>query len=306
MLWLSAALAAIAFSLSSTVRGETERTSTEIDGLRSYYLAVGGVYRAAFELLWSVTTPDKRMIPKGSVAVNYEFPSGDVRVEFIPEAAKLDVNKAPVEQLTRLVAALGVDPMRAQEIAQGIDARRGGSGGLGIPDITPTFQPSHASFQEIEELLAVTGVTPDIFYGTYVPGTGAPGEAGLEPRGGLLDCLSVYGSNGQVDANTASPAVLAAIGLSPYAVSAIVEHCRQTPFTAEDLPGFAQSVGADMSKLRVEGHSMVTIRATARLRNADGKPSDLKRTVAAVVKYVGPGADFPIHFVRWYDTAWSY
>ena len=32
--WLSAALAAIAFSLSSTVRGETERTSTAVDGLR--------------------------------------------------------------------------------------------------------------------------------------------------------------------------------------------------------------------------------------------------------------------------------
>src|SRR5690349_12993153 len=182
VLWLSAALAAIAFSLSSTVRGETERTSTEIDGLRSYYLAVGGVYRAAFELLWSVATPDKRMIPKGSVAVNYEFPSGDVRVEFIPEAAKLDVNKAPVEQLNRMLVALGVDPVRAQEIAQAIDARRGGSGSLGIPAITPTFQPSQASFQEIEELLGVTGVTPDIFYGTYVPGAGASGEAGLEPR----------------------------------------------------------------------------------------------------------------------------
>jgi len=36
VLWLSAALAAIAFSLANTVRGETERASTAVDGLRSY------------------------------------------------------------------------------------------------------------------------------------------------------------------------------------------------------------------------------------------------------------------------------
>ena len=57
VLWLSAALAAIAFSLSSTVRGETERTSTAVDGLRSYYLASGAIERASLELLWTVTKP---------------------------------------------------------------------------------------------------------------------------------------------------------------------------------------------------------------------------------------------------------
>src|ERR1039458_8186869 len=60
VLWLSAALAAIAFSLSSTVRGETERASTAVDGLRSYYLASGAIERASLELLWTTTSPDKR------------------------------------------------------------------------------------------------------------------------------------------------------------------------------------------------------------------------------------------------------
>src|SRR5687767_15495095 len=59
VLWLSAALAAIAFSLSSTVRGETERTGTGVDSLRSYYLAVGAVQRASVELLWGVTRPGR-------------------------------------------------------------------------------------------------------------------------------------------------------------------------------------------------------------------------------------------------------
>src|SRR5580704_10839786 len=60
VMWLSAALAAIGFSLAGTVRGETERMSTELDGLRSYYLAAGGIERATLELLWSVTAPNQR------------------------------------------------------------------------------------------------------------------------------------------------------------------------------------------------------------------------------------------------------
>ena len=58
VLWLSAALAAIGFSLASTVRGEAERTSTAVDSLRSYYMAQGAVQRCLLELLWSITYPE--------------------------------------------------------------------------------------------------------------------------------------------------------------------------------------------------------------------------------------------------------
>jgi type II secretory pathway component PulK len=54
VLWLSAALAAIGFSLATTIHGETERTSTALDGLRSYYLAAAGIDRAAVEALWGI------------------------------------------------------------------------------------------------------------------------------------------------------------------------------------------------------------------------------------------------------------
>ena len=56
VLWISAALAAVSFSLANTVRGETDRTSTVIDDVRGYYLATGAIDRAAVELLWSVPT----------------------------------------------------------------------------------------------------------------------------------------------------------------------------------------------------------------------------------------------------------
>ena len=151
VLWVSAALAAIAFSLSSTVRGETERTATAVDGLRSYYLASGGVWRAAYELLWSVAQPGKRIIPQYSNRVDYTFPAGTVRVEIIPEASKLNVNLARPEELYRLGLALGLDPERAREVALGIaDWRSPSAPGASPLDsyylaLTPSFRARHAS-----------------------------------------------------------------------------------------------------------------------------------------------------------------
>jgi general secretion pathway protein K len=293
VLWLSAALAAIAFSLSTTVRGEADRAGTSLDGLRAYYLASGAIQRCSMELLWSVMAPDKRKIPRGATLVHYNFPTGDVEVEITPETAKLDVNSASAADLYRLGMALGLEPTQAQQIATGIDAWRHPVNPGGFP----TFQPSRTSFQEIEELLEVPGVTPEVFYGTYVRE-----EDRLVARPGLVDCLSVFGAKDRVDANTASPAVLGAVGIPPYAVGALLARRKVSPLSESDLNDFMQSVGTSRARLRVEGNSIVTMRATARLRLDNGQFSDLKRIVSAQVKYMPPGFDSPIHILRWYDA----
>ena len=109
-----------------------------------------------------------------------------------------------------------------------------------------------------------------------------------------------------LDANTASPAALAAVGLNPYAVGALVERRAKAPLTAGELVAFMQQVGAPSNRLQVEGHSIITLRGTARLKMPDGQLSDLKRTVAAQCKYLQPGAKSAVNVLRWYDTAWSY
>jgi general secretion pathway protein K len=312
VLWLSAALAAIAFSMSLTVRSETERTATAVDDLRSYYLASGGVEKATMELLWSAAYgAQTRLIPKGSSSIDYEFPSGLAHVEILPEAGKLNVNKASPEDLYNLLTALGVDPARATTIADAIvDWRSAGAGGSPFDSyylsMTPSFQAPHASFEEIEELLLVKGVTPDLFYGTWAPAGNNDPLAGsrLVRHAGLNDCLTVYGSDARVDVNSADPAVLAAMGVSGAAIQAIVAHRQEAPNDA-DMLGFAQSVGAGGGRLRSEGNAMVTFRSTARLRLPNGQLSDLRRTVAAQVKYLPFGSEVPYYVLRWYDTAWS-
>jgi general secretion pathway protein K len=309
VLWVSAALAAIAFSLSNTVRGETDHTSNAVDGLRCYYLAQGAVWRTADEMLWSVQMAQNPKIKHGAPFVDYRLPSGLVHVEIIPETAKLNVNSATPDDLYRLGVALGLDPSRARQVALGIVARRTPSQ-TAVPvnlSAPSSFQAHPASLEEIEELLLVPGITPDIFYGTYTPADPETDGQGprLIPHPGLVDCLSVFGSQDRFDVNTASPAVLLAIGVSPQVVSSLVERRRTAPFTEQQLGSLLPSLGGNGGRLRVGGNSIVTLRATARLVLADGQLSDLKRTVAAQIKFMPMGFDAPIHVLRWYDTAWS-
>jgi general secretion pathway protein K len=103
VLWLSAALSAIAYSLANTVRGEIERTSTEVDGLRSYYLARAGIDRAILYMQWGDATPLNAPFKykRGTPLLPFSFPSGRALVEVIPETAKLNINSAPPLELVR-------------------------------------------------------------------------------------------------------------------------------------------------------------------------------------------------------------
>ena len=81
------------------------------------------------------------------------------------------------------------------------------------------------------------GITPDIFYGTYVPVPDAElgGGPRLAPRAGLADCLSVFGSVQQVDANTAwSPADAVRVlrQIEPLGIELV-----EQPVPREDLAG---------------------------------------------------------------------
>ena len=308
VLWISAALSAIAFSVSATVREETDRVSTAADGLRAWYLATGSVQRAIQWMCWG----DQYRTPDGKVRfyqwkmprLTMTFPSGDAIVEMIPESAKMNINQATPDDLTRIVAAVSGDPAGAPQIAAAIiDWRSGAFPGTFdsfYQSLNPTFRARHSSFQEIEELLQVHGVTPELFYGNYV----ADAQGRLYSSGGLRDCLSVWGSAGPYDANTAAPALLQALGIPPAGVQAIVQARLAAPFRNM---GEVAALGYSTPRLGVGGNVIWTLRGTARLRRPDGTPSEVVRTAAAVVKMLDPQyfPGNPVHVLRWYDDAWS-
>lgn len=312
VLWLSAALSAIAFTVASTVRGETERASTDVDELRSRYLAAGAIDRALLYIEWGPNFKDKNGVSKYFQApmplLRFQFPTGAANVEIIPETAKLNVNTARPTELGRLLLALGVNEGLAQTIVAGIlDWRSPSPGGSFTQfdqyylSLNPSFRSRHASFQEIEELLVVQGVTPDLFYGSYTHDA----QGKLVGRAGLRDCLSVFGSTGALDANTVQPAVMQAIGIDPGSAAAIVAYRNNT------LIKNTQQIGAFLGDKNLAGRlgvgisSMATLRATARLRLANGQYSDAQRSVEALVKFIGPAVEPPYHVMRWYDTGVS-
>jgi general secretion pathway protein K len=300
VLWLSAVLAAIGFSLASTVRGEAERAATSVDATRGYYLATGAIQRAILYTLWGRN-------PAGVLP----FPSGEAFVEVIPEAAKFNINTATPQDLFRLLENLGVSSERARTIVMAIVDWRSPSQGLSPFDqhylsLTPSFRARHASFEEIEELLVVEGMTPDIYYGSYETVPDGAGTTRLVPRGGFSDCVSVFGANSGFDVNSAAPAVLATIGIPPDVVAEIVRRRRTMPLRQEDIGRLAQIAGPVAGRLRIGGNSIFTIRATARLRLSNGQLSDMQRTVAAMVKMMPAGYDAPYHILRWYENAWSH
>ena len=113
MLWLSAALSAIAFSVATTVRGEIERAATASDGVKGYFLARGALQRALLWVQWTefrnLDGSPRYWVP-GTPRLHFEFPTGAADVDLIPESAKLNVNTALPEELFRLMQALGFDP----------------------------------------------------------------------------------------------------------------------------------------------------------------------------------------------------
>lgn len=310
VMWLSAGLAAIAFSVATTVRAETDRVSNSSDGLRAWYLASGSVERAMQWMMWGGDYRKPDGTPRfwdwnqAQSQIRMSYPSGDVLVEMIPESSKLNINFAGANDLLRVVQTVSGDAQRSREIVDAILDWRGPASSPVFDQyyfsINPTFRARHASFEEIEELLLVRGVTPELFYGNYIPD-----EAGrLYASGGLRDCLSVWGSGGPFDVNTANPALMEAVGVPPEGVAAIVARRQARPF--RDL-GEAQRLGFPLPRMRTGGIAIWTLRATARLRRPDGSPSEVVRTASAVIKLLDPKTYYsnPLHVLRWYDDAWS-
>ena len=312
VLWLSAALATIAISLADSVRGEAERSATAIDSLRSQNLAIGGLRRAILYTAWGRMYPDNPRYKSPTPFFVLDFPEGQTVVDVVPETAKFNINTAPPEDLFRLLANLGVDPSRAQEIAAAIVDWRAPSAPLSgsafadfYASLHQPYLAPHAPFQDIEELLSVKGVTPDLFYGAWQPAAEGAAQH-LALRTGLAECVSVFGAVNQFDANTAPPAVLATLGVPPEGVAALVEQRRVRAFRNQaELAPFAQIAGAGFNRLQVGGFTIFTLRSTARLRLVNGQLSDMRRSVAAQVRFVPPGDEMSYHILRWYDTSFG-
>ncbi len=154
VMWMSAALAAIAFSLSTTVRGEAERASTELDSVRAHFLAEGAIERAMLDVVWSLGPGPDHPLKQYTTSVDYAFATGTAHVELLSQAGKLSLNDATPEQLDRLMQALGAPPDQAAAVAEGIVAWRTPGGAGQAAETTVTANSTQGpSFRRLTRLL---------------------------------------------------------------------------------------------------------------------------------------------------------
>ncbi|MCC7157478.1 MAG: general secretion pathway protein GspK [Bryobacterales bacterium] len=309
VLWLSAALTAIAFSVAVSVRGEIARAETSLDGLKEYYLASGALERALLYMLWGggARNPDgtARYWERGQPVIRLPFPTGEAIVEIVPEGAKLNVNTITQLELSRLLQALGLDALRVQQVTEAIiDWRSPAPGGQSLFDAEylgrfPSFRAPHASLEQIEELLLVRGVTPDLFYGRY----DRTPDGGLIPRAGLRDCLTVYPSPTPLDINSAEPEVMRAVGVDPQGIETVRTLRMRAPIRPQQFGSLAPVLGPAFSRFGIGGSNTYTLRATARLNRPDGKLSDSRRSVAMTVVLRQSEDPELYQVLRWYDNA---
>ena len=91
---------------------------------------------------------------------------------------------------------------------------------------------------------------------------------------------------GPVDINTAQPAACRRSGSRRGCGYHRTKPKPHIPFSiTRNWRRLLQSLGPPGHRLRIGGQTMYTLRATARLRQPDGKLSDLRRTVGALVKF---------------------
>ena len=294
VLWFSAALSAIAFALSMTVRTELDRAALNVDSTRAYFLAQGAIEIAMKRMQERPPqdNPEALGFVPGQRFMRIPFPRAVVDIEIIGDSGKLNVNTAPAAALAHLLAASGVDPSAAVGIASRIVELRSGPAQAANSGAPSSFSRPRTSFKELEELLMVPGVTPDLLYGTY-----RRNPAGQLVRlGGLYHHLTLRGS-GNIDANYASVEILRAAGLAPADIDRIVRIRARRPVTADDMLNL--SAGNEGFSVGVRGStSHYTVWATARLSN--GRAT---RTVGALVRTGGGTGAFGVQAVRWFDMA---
>ena len=100
VLWMSAALAAIAVALAASIRTETARASTNSDGLRAWYLASGSVERGIQWMMWGpgyrYDDGAPRYWDNNTPRMYMTYPSGEAVVEMIPEMSKFNIDRKSV------------------------------------------------------------------------------------------------------------------------------------------------------------------------------------------------------------------
>jgi general secretion pathway protein K len=294
VLWVMTLLIVITFAFSVMVRTEVFSTITFKEQLENKYLAQAGMNRAILEIFYrnayknnQIDLDDAEVYSTDGSFHHGQTGDGHYQFASMDEAGKININLLTDDTaivLNNLLVNLGVEKSQADTIVDSIlDWKDGddlhrlhGAESDYYMSLPNPYKAKDASFDNLEELLLVQGVTRDILYGA-------------EGKPGLIKYLTVYSPSVQVNINTAPLDVLKAIpSMTDDMIQSIISYRTadnakkdgsglQSMLTAADYAKIASYVTtADSNIYSVEAigyKSLVTgkyaIKAVVRIEGAD-------------------------------------
>ena len=276
VLWIMLALSTLAAIYATYVVRTAYAVGPSDDRVNAEALFNAALELTAYRL--SIGPKEERP-PRG----RFSFRLGRATVveEFNSESGRIDINGAQKPLLANLFVMLGAKPEDAGQFADRIIGWRTTAPQNGGPDPEAdayrtagrNYKPRGAPFQEIGELWLVLGLPP----------------AWVER---VMPYVTVYGGGAQVNILAAPPLVLAALGIAPEQVNAVLAQ-RDRP--GVDAKALLQALGTpEGSPASVEPSKAMRVSVGIQFDNG-------VRSTAEIVILLGDDADEPYRVLSWRD-----
>lgn len=317
MLWVLAALTIIVYSLANEVRTEAMATRNTKLLAQAYYNARAGIAESIYKLLrarqgrfaspipfaqgGAQADPDPTDIELGVITL--DLPTGKAVCEIEDEGGKINVNNTGNDAMLRkLLGNIGIDPREGDGIVDSIYdfidlnqriKRMHGASDNYYMGLNPAYHTKKRTFECIEELLLVKGITPEIFYGKrLVQPNGQVTEVG-----GLIKYVTVQQTFGsQINVNSAAiPVLLSVPGIIPRKAAEIYERRKARPFrNTADIQAPMEAQG----KLSVNPSQVYSIKAIGYINDME-----IKRVIRATVSLNAAQERMRHRVVYWNENA---
>lgn len=239
VLWVLTILMVIVLSFTYLARTETYSTLYFKEGIENKFLAEAGIERGIMELFYRKHYWGATALLEGNEfwktdGSPYSMPLGDgtYTVRIFDESGKIDLNSGDVTLLRNLLTNLGVVGDDLETIVDSIQdwrdkddlIRLHGAESDYYLSLPNPYKAKNASFDFLEELIMVKGITRELLYGT-------------SNKKGLIDFLTAFGKGARtINANAAPKEVLMAVpGMSAEVADAIIVYRQKQEIKPQDL-----------------------------------------------------------------------
>jgi general secretion pathway protein K len=271
VLWILGALAALAAVSATYVASTAISVAVDNDAIRAEALASAAVELAAERLL---AAPEEQRPTGGTFA--FRVGRANISVAFRTEGARIDLNMAPKELLAGLFAALGAQPVEADQYAERIVGWRSSPGSESQDKESTLYRaaglaygPRGAPFAHVGELSLVLGIPP-----------------GLAER--ALPDVTVFSGRAEVNVREAAPEVIAALpGMTPERLNGVLAQRA------------ALQPGDSVAALLGPGQNAATTSAGKATRVAVSVALENGRRISSEAVILVDGRDEPFRVLSW-------